>query len=400
MNLWRRTLLCSSAARSAASVFGSRAGAASAASVTVAIASLYDLSGPFDVYGAPSNMCTEFAVKELNAAGGLLSKQIVLKAYDCQSHINKGLQYAQQAALRNAVMAVGALTGAAREATRPVLRKYKVPYFYGSSYEGDACEQNIFCCNTEGNQQVVLLLEWSFKTLGNKLYYIASDYNAPRTFGAWNQVMAKREGGEALADDYYPLDVTDFTAAIAKIRAAKPDFIHSFLVSGSSTSFYRQWVAAGMLKKIPIISIILGGGQEHEILAPEEINGIYAVYNSFEELDTPRNKAWRAFLKRWVKVMHTSMARRSVDTIQSCCGAEAVNRANSFDRDAVMKAWGTGITWEGPGGKMVTDGATHHTTQECALSGSKTESGASLQPRNRSSRTVMGTGATSLPNLT
>ncbi|MGL3111890.1 transporter substrate-binding protein [Bradyrhizobium sp. BR 1432] len=55
----------------------------------------------------------------------------------------------------------------------------------GSIYEGGACEQNIFCCNTEGNQQVVPLLEWSFKNLGKKLYYIASDYNAPRTFGAW-----------------------------------------------------------------------------------------------------------------------------------------------------------------------------------------------------------------------
>ncbi|MGL3111889.1 ABC transporter substrate-binding protein [Bradyrhizobium sp. BR 1432] len=78
--------------------------------------------------------------------------------------------------------------------------------------------------------------------------------------------MAKREGGEVLADDYYPLDVTDFTAAIAKIQAAKPDFIHSCLVGGPSMSFYRQWAAAGMLKKTPIVSIIFGGGREHEIL--------------------------------------------------------------------------------------------------------------------------------------
>ncbi|UVO30660.1 ABC transporter substrate-binding protein [Bradyrhizobium arachidis] len=369
MNLSRRTLLRSSAAVSAASVFGSLAGSASPASDTVTIASLYDLSGPFDVYGAPSNMCTEFAVKELNAAGGLLGKQVVLKAYDCQSDINKGPQYAQQAALRDrAVMAVGALTGAAREATRPVLRKYKVPYFYGSIYEGGACEPNIFCCSTEGNQQVVPLLEWSFKTLGKRLYYIASDYNAPRTFGAWNHVMAKREDGEVLADDYYPLDVTDFTAAIAKIQAAKPDFIHSCLVGGPSMSFYRQWAAAGMLKKIPIVSIIFGGGQEHEILAPEETNGIYAAYNYFQELDTPRN---RAFLARFAQAMGQNHAYINGEAIGGyntvMLWAEAVKRANSFDRDAVMKAWETGITWEGPGGKMVTDGPTHHTTQDVRI---------------------------------
>ncbi|WP_413992265.1 ABC transporter substrate-binding protein [Labrys okinawensis] len=369
MNLSRRQFLGSTLAVSAVSMTASFPGIASAGSDSVTIASLYDLSGPLDVYGVPSNMCTEFAVEELNKAGGLLGKQVVLKAYDCQSDINKGPQYAQQAALRDrAVMAVGALTGAAREATRPILHRYKVPYFYGSIYEGGACEQNIFCCNTEGNQQVVPLLEWSFKNLGKKLYYIASDYNAPRVFGLWNHVMAKRAGGEVLADDYYPLDVTDFTAAIAKIQAAKPDFIHSCLVGGPSMSFYRQWAAAGMLDKIPIISIIFGGGRESEILSPQETNGIYAAYNYFQELDTPQNKA---FLARFAEAMgqdHSYINGEAIGGYNTVMlWAECVKRAKSFDRDAVMKAWESGITWEGPGGTMATDASTHHTTQDVRI---------------------------------
>ncbi|MFB6464054.1 ABC transporter substrate-binding protein [Bradyrhizobium tunisiense] len=369
MIISRRTLLRSSVAASAASMVGSVAGPAFAASDSVTIASLYDLTGPLNVYGAPSNMCTEFAVRELNKAGGLLGKQVILKVYDCQSDVNKGPQYAQQAALSDrAVMAVGALTGAAREATRPVLRRYKVPYFYGSIYEGGACEQNIFCCNTEGNQQVVPLLEWSFKNLGKKLYYIASDYNAPRVFGLWNHVMAKREGGEVLADDYYPLDVTDFTAAIAKIQAAKPDFIHSCLVGGPSMSFYRQWAAAGMLNKIPIISIIFGGGREPEILSPQETNGIYVAYNYFQELDTPQNKD---FLARFAETMgkdHTYINGEAIGGYTTVMlWAECVKRAKSFEPDAVRKAWESGITWEGPGGTMVTDGPTHHTMQDVRI---------------------------------
>lgn len=295
MDLSRRAFL-ESAAVSAASIAGSFGSRAWAISDTVAIASLHDLSGPFDIYGAP-NLCMKVAVEGINAAGGLLGKKIELKIYDAQSDINKYPQYAQKALLNDRrVMLQGAMTGAALEATRPIMRRYKVPFFDGSLYEDGLCEKNSFCVNTGGNQQVVPLLEWSFQNIGRKLYYIASDYSAPRNFGIWNHVVAKREGGEVLADDYYPLDVTDFTAAIAKIQAAKPDIVHSCLVGGPAMAFYRQWAAAGMLKKIPVISIVFGAGNEHEVLAPEESDGVIVAYNYFQELDTPKNQEFLAKL--------------------------------------------------------------------------------------------------------
>lgn len=337
-----------------------------AASDGVAIASLHDLSGPLDAFGVPSHMCMKFAVEELNAAGGLLGKTIELKTYDGQSDIKKFTQYAQQAALNDhVVMLLGAITGASREATRPILRRYKVPFIYGTIYEGGLCEHNAFAVNTGGNQQVVPLLEWSFKNLGKKLHYIASDYNAPRNFGIWNHVVAKRNGGAVVGDDYYPLDVTDFSGAIAKIQAAKPDFVHSCLVGGPAMSFYRQWAAAGMSKKIPIISIVFGGGQEHEILTPEESNGVIAAYNYFQELDTPRNKTFIKKFEASVGKKHPYINGIAIGGYNGVMlWAEAVKKAGSFERDKVMAAFETGISWEGPGGLMVTDGATHNTTQD------------------------------------
>ncbi|RQT14966.1 urea ABC transporter [Burkholderia contaminans] len=366
MNITRRKFMQSTAALSGMAIAEAFPLSARASSDTVAIASLHDLSGPFAPYGQPSHMCMEFAVKEINKAGGLLGKRIDLKVYDAQSDIKKYPQYAQQAILRDrVVMVVGAMTGAAREATRPILRRYKVPYFYGSLYEGGLCEQNTFCVNTGGNQQVAPLLEWSFKNLGKKVYYIASDYNAPRNFGAWNHVVGKRMGGRVVADDYYPLDVTDFTSAIAKIQAAKPDFVHSCLVGTPAMSFYRQWAAAGMLNKVPIVSIVFGAGQEHEILSPQETDGIYAAYNYFQELDTPANKA---FLERFAATMGKDHQYINGDAFGGYSAvmlwAEGVRRAKSFDRDAVMRALESGIRWDGPSGALTTDGPTHNVTQD------------------------------------
>ena len=134
-----------------------------------------------------------------------------------------------------------------------------------------------------------------------------------------------------VGDDYYPLDVTDFSTAISKIQAAKPDYVHSCLVGGPHMSFYRQWAAAGMLHKVPIVSIVFAGGNEHTVLTPEETDGIVVAYNYFEEIDTPDNKA---FLKRVTATAGPDHPYVNGIAIGGYTGpmiwAEAVKRARQF----------------------------------------------------------------------
>lgn len=367
MNVTRRTLLRSTLAGSAASAaLLSGFTPAGADGDTVAVASLHDLSGGTDVYGVPSHMCMKFAIDEINASGGLLGKKIELKTYDGQSDIKNFPQYAQQAALQDkVVMLQGAIIGASREATRPVLRRYKVPFFYGTIYEGGMCEMNAISVNTGSDQQAIPLLEWSFKNLGKKVFYIGADYIAPRNIGIWTNYLAKQNGGEVVGEDYYPLDVTDFSTAIAKIQAAKPDYVHSCLVGGPHMSFYRQWAAAGMLHKIPIVSVVFGGGNEHMVLTPDETDGIIVAYNYFEELDTPENKA---FLERFNAAVGKDRPYINGIAIGGYIGpmiwAEAVKKAGSFARDPLMAAFADNIEWKGPSGRMVVEGSTHSTEQD------------------------------------
>ena len=96
--------------------------------------------------------------------------------------------------------------------------------------------------------------------------------------------------------DFFPLDVTDFGPTIKKIQAAKPDFVMSALVGGAHISFYRQWAAAGMKKKIPMASTTFGVGNEHIVL-------IAGGGQRHDRLPTPisrsiDNPANKAFLER------------------------------------------------------------------------------------------------------
>ena len=62
------------------------------------MAVILDQSGGLDIYGRPMVDASHLAVEEINAAGGLLGKQVDLTVYDPQSTIQFYTQYATKAA--------------------------------------------------------------------------------------------------------------------------------------------------------------------------------------------------------------------------------------------------------------------------------------------------------------
>ncbi|MGA1208627.1 MAG: transporter substrate-binding protein, partial [Gemmobacter sp.] len=91
----------------------------------IIFASILDLSGGLDIYGAPMAETTKMAIDDINAAGGLLGRQVELKLYDAQSNIQLYTQYATEAAAGLRAHTVhGGITSASREAIRPTLARF------------------------------------------------------------------------------------------------------------------------------------------------------------------------------------------------------------------------------------------------------------------------------------
>ncbi len=326
------------------------------------IGSIHDLSGGLDIYGKPMADCMTLAVEEQNAAGGLLGKKLKLATYDPQSNMQLYAQFAQQAALKDkAVVVMGGITSASREVIRPVLDRYKTLYFYNTQYEGGVCDRNIFCTGVTPAQTVAKLIPYSMKKWGKKVYVVAADYNYGQITSQWVKKFVQENGGSVASIDFFPLDVTNFGPTISKIEAAKPDMIVSALVGGAHISFYRQWAAAGMTKKIPLASTTFAGGNEHIVLSPAECDGFLVSYNYFQNLDTPENKAFKArFYKRFGKD-YPNITELAMGTYQGFkLWAEGVKKAGSVDRMKVIKALESGISINGPSGKVTLDAATHH----------------------------------------
>jgi branched-chain amino acid transport system substrate-binding protein len=360
MGISRRALLKSGVA---ATVFApALVRHAAAAGDPIVIASMYDLSGGLEAAGKPMFDVLNFAVSEMNEAGGLLGREIKVVSFDTQTNMQLYAQYAQEAALKHKVAVVhGGITSASREVIRPVLDKYKTLYFYDMPYEGGVCDRNIFIDGVTPAHNTQILVEHGMKRWGKKVYTLAADYNYGQITSDWVKKYVRDGGGEVLGTEFFPLDATNFGSTISKIQAAKPDWIMTILVGGGPISFYRQFNAAGLSGKIPIASTTFSGANEQLVLTPEESNNVVVAYNYLQTLDNPINKD---FLKRFHAKYGADYPPVSDLTMSSYQGmllwAAGVKKAGVLDREKVIEALESGISIDAPSGAVTLDPQTHH----------------------------------------
>ena len=366
MTISRREFLVATGATAAAG--GLRPLAAFAQGSDIKLGSVLDNSGNLDIYGKPMVMATTMAVEEINASGGVLGRKIKAIQYDTQSDIALYTKFAQQLARDDKVDVVhGGITSASREAIRQTFKRSNTLYFYNVLYEGGVCDRNIVITGTTPAQAVEPIVEQAMKTWGKKVYILAADYNYGQITAKWLQYYIKERGGSVVATDFFPLDVADFGSTIAKIQQAGPNWVVSALVGGAHMSFYRQWAASGMNKKIPLASTTFGVGNEHLALSPAEGDGILIAGNYSQEATSPANKE---FLARWKKRFgDTSIVHEiAVSQYQGIyVWAAAVKKAGSLDRDKMLAVIESGISIEGPAGTVTIEPKTHHAALDIHL---------------------------------
>ena len=335
----------------------------------IVVGSLHDLSGGIEVYGKPMEDALRLAIEEINGAGGLLGKQVRVVTMDPQSNMQLYRRYAQQMVLEDRVSVLfGGITSASREVIRPTMKRLNTLYFYNTQYEGGVCDRNTFCTGLTPAQNLDKLIPYVTKRWGNKIYVIAADYNYGQITSDWIKKYAKDGGATVIATDFFPLDVNQFGPTIQKIQAAKPDLLISVLVGGAHLAFYRQWAAAGMNRQIPMASTTFNNGNEHITLAPSESQGIVTAFSYFESIDSPTNKA---FVARWHSkygVGYPYIGELAAATYQGVhLWALGVKKAGSVARMKVIAALESGLSFNGPSGKVTIDPATHHCTLDMQI---------------------------------
>lgn len=366
--LTRRLLLGASSAMAFGSAFAAPPVVAAVGSEPIEVASLFDLTGNLNIYGIMQMNVSRYAIDAINASGGVLGRELKLHTFDTQSKIELYSRYAQEIGANDKIVAVvGCFTGASREATRPILSRFKKPLFFPTIDEGGECDRYTLMQGTDCVQQQTPLVTWATEKVGKNFYVIAADYVYGHVATAWTRLLVGKAGGTVNGVEFIPLEVSDFSSTIRKIQTAGPAVIMSHLVGSSHIAFYRQFAAAGLGRSIQIVSPTFGLGNEQQVLSPEEGQGIVVAYSYFEGLDNPQNKD---FLSGFRKAFPA--AGVVADTPAQIWNAWhqwklAVEKANSTEVDKIVVALKSGIPFDGPAGRVVLDAPSHRNIQDVRL---------------------------------
>jgi branched-chain amino acid transport system substrate-binding protein len=125
----------------------------------------------------------------------------------------------------------------------PIAGRGCSPFFFATSYVND---QNHAVLGAAANDGVDV---GGQNRVIRRAIIITPNYQAGRDAAAGFKSTFR---GEVMDEIYVPLNTTDFSAELAKIAAARPEGIYTFMPGGLGVQFVRQYRQAGL--NIPVLS--------------------------------------------------------------------------------------------------------------------------------------------------
>ncbi|MGF1570063.1 MAG: urea ABC transporter substrate-binding protein [Nodosilinea sp.] len=328
---------------------------------TIKVGILHSLSGTMAISETTVVDAEMLAIKEINAAGGVLGKQIEAVTEDGASDWPTFAEKAEKLIDQDQVAVVfGCWTSASRKAVLPVFESKDHMLWYPVQYEGQECSKNIFYTGAAPNQQIEPAVDWLLENKGKDFFLVGSDYVFPRTANTIIKEQLKASGGNTVGEDYLPLGNTEVTPIITKIKAALPNggVIFNSLNGDSNVAFFKQLQGAGMTPdQYPVMSVSVAEEEVRQI-GSEFLVGHLASWNYFQTVESPENEKWVADFKAEFGDDRVTNDPMEAAYIMVYLWKQAVEAAGTTDIPEVRTA-AYGQEMAAPGGP-VTMNANHH----------------------------------------
>ena len=339
--------LCAGMALAAVFVVGPLAGAQDVVKIGIPVG----LSGANSVVAPSVVQSAQLAVDEINAKGGILGKQVVLEVADDGSGA-AGAQKAFDALLfqKKVDVIITMETSAARNAGLPIVSRAKKPFIYTSFYEGRSCNPYLYVNAWVPDQQVAPIVDYFMKKYSAKTFFlIGSDYAFGRGMLDFTRKYIQEKGGKVLGEEYLPMDGSDWTAIIGKLKAAKPDALITSTAGGApNVTLTKQLRAAGV--NIPYGNLAVDEGTAKSMGA--DADGIYISASYFTNIDAPKNKEFLAAMQKKFGADLKTPNDLSVPEYEGVYAYKlAVEKAGTTDPAKVIPALAQ-VSFDGPRGAI------------------------------------------------
>lgn len=309
------------------------------------------LSGANSVVAPAVVQSSKLAVEEINAAGGIMGKKVVLVVADDGS----GAAGAQKAfdflIFKEKVdVLITMETSAARNGGLPIVSRGRTPFIYTSLYEGRSCNPYLYCNGAVPEQMVGPIVDYFMSKKGAKTFFlVGSDYAFGRGMLEFTRAYIEKAGAKVVAEEYQPMDANDWTAIISKMRSTKPDAVIMSTAGGApNVTLQKQFKASGIKAEVGNLSVDEATAQS----MGADAAGIYISASYLSRGKGPENKRFLAAMKKKFGsdlLTPNDLSVPQYDAIYLY--KAAVEKAGSADVDPVIKALAE-VSYTGPRGTI------------------------------------------------
>jgi branched-chain amino acid transport system substrate-binding protein len=328
----------------------------------IKIGVLYSTTGVTSAVELTQQRATMLAVEEVNAAGGVLGRELQLVCFDPACSPRRYASMAEELILRHGVrLIMGCYMSSTRKALIPIVERYNALLFYATPYEGFEYSRNVYYTGAAPNQNILPLADFMLSKYGSRVAMVGSDYICPYEANRVMSDLIYERGGDKVSEIYLSLDagLASFKDVAARIKAKRPDFIFSTVVGDGIPHLHRALADAGLDPHTMPIASHMTCEAEVAAMGADLAEGLITCASYFQSVDTAENKrSVQRYKARFGDELVTNMCWEAA-YFQMHLLADAMRRAGSEDPTLVARVL-PGLEFDAPQGRVRIDEHNNH----------------------------------------
>ena len=257
------------------------------------------LTGSQALYGQDQVKAAEWALAEINKAGGVNGKKLEMIVLDTQADPQIGIQMVNRlVSVEKVPVFVTAWSGVVK-AVAPIANDNKVVELSIGANSPDVAKLGDYVYTTFplADVDITAVAKYAATSMGKKKAAVVYINNETGVVAA--EVYKKAftaAGGEVVAYEAYDPKATDFTGALLKVRSANPDMIHLQGLVSDTPQVIAQMRQLGLAQPISSYSVAYNPKLVQQLGAAAE--GVIATSLAPGVDDS---EAVKAYVARWTK---------------------------------------------------------------------------------------------------
>jgi branched-chain amino acid transport system substrate-binding protein len=304
---------------------------------TVKIHNVVELSGTGTTAGTNFKNGVELAVKEINAAGGILGRRIVLENADTQSNPAIAKALTVKAIDDNAYVVMGPVFSGSIIVSMLETRRAEVPNFTGGEAANITLQGNPYVFRTSFSQatgmpKIAAYIANGMKAKSVVVVFVNNDFGKGGRDAIIKELGARNV--KVVGDISTDPGQVDFSAPVLRAKQANADALFAYLNEEESARLLRELRKQGYDK--PIVGETTIMGQKVIELAGDAANGVKGHVGL--TIDAP-NPAIRSFSERYEKEFRSKSDHNGIKGYTGMYVVKAVTeKVGKFDRKAFAQA--------------------------------------------------------------